>query len=150
MRKRTIAGGAQTVQIQCVSCGKPTSSAIKKSTLTPEAYAALPLFDDALLAKGRDSNNDLWQARRAAAEQEKLDKEKEWWANYNAYLKTPEWRAKSAAVLQRDGYVCQGCLKNRATQAHHLTYKRVFSEPLFDLVAICKPCHENIHPDRFQ
>ena len=63
---------------------------------------------------------------------------------YVEYLQSAEWKAKSARVLKRDKYLCQNCLAATATDAHHTTYRHVFNEPLFDLVALCRPCHEEI------
>lgn len=60
------------------------------------------------------------------------------------YLRSPEWRAKRDAVLRRDGYMCQACLQNQAVQVHHKTYRHWGNEPLFDLVAVCEICHDEI------
>jgi hypothetical protein len=46
--------------------------------------------------------------------------------------------------MERDGDICQSCGVAVATQVHHLTYKHIFEEPLFDLVAICDECHEMV------
>jgi len=73
--------------------------------------------------------------------------DEEWWGVYKHYLTTPEWRERRRRVMQRAGHMCEGCGIQRATQVHHLTYKRVGREMLFDLVAICDECHEAIHPD---
>jgi hypothetical protein len=69
----------------------------------------------------------------------------EWWRQYNEYLLTPAWRARRARVLHRAGNMCEGCGERPATQVHHLTYERFRHEMLFDLVAICNPCHAAIH-----
>lgn len=66
------------------------------------------------------------------------------WPTYKRYLKSPEWSARRKLVLRRDNRTCQACLTAEATEAHHLTYRHVFNEPLFDLVAICSPCHESV------
>ena len=29
-------------------------------------------------------------------------------------------------------------------EVHHITYAHVFDEPLFDLRAVCRPCHERL------
>jgi 5-methylcytosine-specific restriction endonuclease McrA len=63
---------------------------------------------------------------------------------YNNYLKTTEWQERRKEVLIRDNYLCQACLKARATQVHHLSYDHWGQEPLFELVAICNECHEKI------
>lgn len=90
--------------------------------------------------------------RRAQYEAEAREREKQreeenaaWWDRYSAYLNTPEWRERSRLVIQRAGGICEACRKAPATQAHHLTYEHVFAEPLFELVATCKPCHDRIH-----
>lgn len=88
--------------------------------------------------------------RRLQKEADERRREKEtWWNNYNEYLQSSTWRSKREKVLRRDAYVCQGCFSNNATQVHHLTYEHYNiepgSEPLFHLVAICKPCHDNYH-----
>jgi hypothetical protein len=36
--------------------------------------------------------------------------------------------------------VCRG----RASQVHHLTYKHLRNEPLFELISVCVPCHDAI------
>lgn len=64
---------------------------------------------------------------------------------YKSYLQTPRWQKKRMLVIARDNGVCQSCLVKPATQAHHLTYDRLYNEPLFDLIAVCKECHESIH-----
>jgi 5-methylcytosine-specific restriction endonuclease McrA len=68
----------------------------------------------------------------------------DWFKKHGAYLRSPQWKAKAGMVMRRDGFVCQACLQNPATQVHHLTYDRWGHEPLFDLVAVCKPCHDTI------
>ena len=71
-----------------------------------------------------------------------LTKKEKWFIEkYRPYLKSKEWKDKRLLVLKRDNYVCQSCLKSKATEVHHLTYKHVFNEPLFELVSICNPCH---------
>ena len=82
-----------------------------------------------------------WQAERQA---ERAAKNDEWWADYRAYLQTPQWAARRRAVLERENWICEACRKNRATQVHHETYKHLRSEPLFELHAICDECHEKL------
>ena len=70
-----------------------------------------------------------------------------WQAAYTEYLNSPEWAAKRAYVMKRDGGLCR--CGAPAEQVHHLTYRRVrppnFSERMSDLVAICIPCHRRAH-----
>jgi len=63
---------------------------------------------------------------------------------YTRYLRSAKWRTKQQSVMKRDGYKCRLCGK-RATIVHHLTYARIFNEQPYDLVAVCKTCHELLH-----
>jgi hypothetical protein len=58
---------------------------------------------------------------------------------------TKAWKAKRLQVMERDKWTCQVCKKNVATDVHHLTYDHIFNEPLSDLMAICRNCHESEH-----
>jgi hypothetical protein len=75
-------------------------------------------------------------------------KQREWWAWYSAYLKTPEWGAKRSAVIERANGLCEGCRQAPAVIAHHLTYAHAGNELLFELVAVCDTCHQKAHPDK--
>ena len=63
---------------------------------------------------------------------------------------TPEWRAKRAAILNRDNYKCQMCGES-ATQIHHINYKdenwhkvgnEIWRSPKSYLVSLCATCHK--------
>ena len=73
--------------------------------------------------------------------------ESERYQRYLKYLNSDAWAKKRDMVLRRDNYLCQACLVNRATQAHHLTYSMLGREPLFDLIAVCAECHKEIHKE---
>jgi len=65
-------------------------------------------------------------------------------ACYHAYLESPEWRQKRDLVLTRSNGLCEVC-GGLAVLAHHLTYAHAGNEFLFELVALCKRCHDRIH-----
>ena len=67
-----------------------------------------------------------------------------WRTWYDKYLKSKVWRAKRTAVMHRAKGVCEACGEAPPQQVHHLTYDRVGREPLFDLVAVCRECHEQL------
>jgi 5-methylcytosine-specific restriction endonuclease McrA len=79
-----------------------------------------------------------------AAESER--RRREWERVYSAYLNSDRWREKREKVMRRANFVCEGCGNAKATDAHHLTYRRVGDEMLFDLVALCRAGHERCHP----
>jgi len=82
------------------------------------------------------------------------DRQRQWQSDYSEYLSTPIWRGKRARVLQRANDMCEGCGCRRAWQVHHLRYPKncrpgsddwIRQEKLFDLRAICRECHEDVH-----
>lgn len=139
---RVIKGGTKQYGTQCLRCGKFT---VTKKTAVP-CQATLGEYDESLrdyfLERRRrfyerraEQNRAEWEARKEAESQE-------WWSRYEAYISSDAWREKRLRVLERDKWTCQACMRRRATQVHHLTYKHLEHEPLFDLVSICTVCHE--------
>jgi hypothetical protein len=123
--------------VQCLSCGKSMGNA-----KTPPV--CIPWFDEQLKASGDAARESYYARRSSEFRSAAIERDAKWWTKYNTYLASPEWRRKRDAVLKRDDGVCQACTVRQAGQVHHLTYKHVFDEPLFDLVAVCYQCHEKI------
>jgi len=132
--------------IRCGTCGR-AGSAVSRAALTPGERA------------GAESNafrlSDRRQAEEAVAAEivrnasaRRAAENDAWWRKYDEYLQSDKWRFdKREPVLVRDNYECQAnlaCCTQDATQVHHTTYEHVFDEPLFDLVAVCRECHEEI------
>lgn len=139
VRKRRQSNNVLVAVRQCVTCGA-NCGAVRKDSL--QTVTGLPEWDDDLQKTYRETVAADWEAKRNAAA---AARNRQWWEWYNDYLNSPKWHAKRAAVLKRDNYVCRGCGTNRAVQVHHLDYKRVGKEMLFDLVSICLECHNAIH-----
>ncbi|RYE08557.1 MAG: hypothetical protein EOP22_12995 [Hyphomicrobiales bacterium] len=74
-----------------------------------------------------------------------LNKSSEFYEAYNSYLLSHSWQAKRSLVLKRAGGLCEGCGTKPATQVHHTSYKHLYDEFLFELVAVCDSCHERLH-----
>jgi 5-methylcytosine-specific restriction endonuclease McrA len=80
-------------------------------------------------------------------------------ARYAAYLKSPEWKAKRKACLERADHTCEQAIDDgyrgarcwsRATQVHHKTYARFGGNELpEDLMALCKEHHDRIEATQF-
>lgn len=148
--------GVEIARVQCKTCGKGLGNKRKADY----DFSNLPVFDDELREEWNKCKQEAynaywqrkqarWEAERQEAEQEKNEKSLIWWRNYNAYLKTPGWYKIRQAVLTRDNNLCQACLRNTATHVHHLSYdlyNQVGRSAAFELVAICRACHEQIHP----
>lgn len=150
--RRTKIDGTILVNKQCMECGEHDARAYKKELLPADA----PLFDEQkkeqLYIINKQKENDIQreiyiQERESIWEPDKI----KWFKDvYDPYLKTEKWHKKRDLVLKRDNYICQACLKNKANQAHHLTYQNVLDEPLFDLISVCKPCHDKIHIKKYE
>lgn len=132
-KRRTTHTGMVSVGYQCQRCG---SWFRRKASEVPPAEK-LEQFDDEI--------RRIWVSEQREKSQDvKDDGNRVWWEKYNAYLKTDKWRAKRALVLKRANGTCEACFSAPAVQAHHTTYDHVFDEPLFELRAVCVPCHERL------
>lgn len=65
--------------------------------------------------------------------------------NKHQYLNSPEWKSKRIKVLTRADFCCEMCHAQTSLQVHHISYKRLYREPLTDLVALCSTCHQQVH-----
>lgn len=146
-------GGAVQVKEQCSNCGNVKPSAV--GGYSKEEKAKLPILNEPLrqlrYATIRDqystAHKKLNAARLKKYDSDRSERRNNWMAEYSKYLNSPEWKAKRDLVIRRDNNICQACLRNYATQVHHKSYDFVDlagSEPCFDLVAVCTPCHERI------
>ena len=113
---------------------------IKKDSLSEEEKDAAVSLDQ-LIQTGNDKKNEI-KRKNAEALKQRND---EWYKEYDEYLQTPGWRVVRQAVLGRDKGKCQECLHygiiKKATQIHHMTYKNLHSERLYELVSLCDECH---------
>lgn len=147
------AGGTIQVRDQCTSCGNVKGNSL--GGYTKEAREKLPILDESARKRRSTDYSELYVAfyrvineKRERLRLSRRDQIKEnWFKDYNRYLNSPEWRSKREKVLKRDNHRCQCCLENYATQVHHKSYEFVDlagSEPCFDLVSVCTPCHDKI------
>jgi hypothetical protein len=60
---------------------------------------------------------------------------------YHKYLASREWGLKKRAIKERSGGICERCHNAPMENVHHLTYKRLYNEPLEDLQGLCRACH---------
>lgn len=142
----TDGGGKVHVRKQCQSCG--TLSGASLPGYSTEQKNALPCVDAdkrAMAMNKWDFVRQFVDRCRQLLDQKKQDKDTLWWRQYETYLNSEKWKDKRRRVLDRDGHLCQACLKRPATQAHHKSYEFVGQEPLFDLISVCKPCHDKLH-----
>jgi 5-methylcytosine-specific restriction endonuclease McrA len=133
LRARTIRGGSRQYVRQCLFCGEPVGNPQKQS-------GEVAPFDEEL----RSTYAERRRKAMASAQQEKRT---EWWGNYREYMASQEWSSLRAKVLERDGHLCRGCLTVQATDVHHTTYAHFGAEFAFELLSLCRPCHERFHTE---
>lgn len=133
--KFTCANGAIQLRKQCIKCGYTDSHNYPKRIV--KNIDELEFFNnekrDLFIKKENEKRQLLWEEKHANNLEE-----------LNKYYNSDKWKIKREYVLKRDKYICQACLTNKATQVHHLSYMHVTNEPLFELVSICKRCHDKL------
>lgn len=135
LRRRRIVSGAIIAGKQCLRCGHWNANGITKRNI--DNFDSLPWFDE-------DFRDSRWRRVSETIRAKREHDREEWWARYDAYLGTTEWRRRADAVLRRANHTCEACGSARATEVHHTTYAHIFQEPLFDLRAVCRECHLQI------
>lgn len=146
LRKRTVRNGAIQFVEQCLRCGAAATSPMAKvKAIETNGGVEPPPFDDSLEVKWRKEGED--GAKKITGKYDTLQDfhtaEFQNW--YDVYLSSDEWAYKKSKVMQRANHLCEGCGDVKAQVVHHMTYKNVGNEFLFELVALCKPCHERYH-----
>ena len=133
--------------IQCLACGQKVGARVRASEVS--ASKTIPAwdshFEQRVWSEYHEKQECYKALRRFYHEQQRQIGREQWIAQYNRYLDSQEWKERRRQVLNRAGNVCEGCLSNKATEVHHLTYQNIGDEFLFELVAVCHPCHERLH-----
>jgi hypothetical protein len=140
--------GLRQLRNQCDDCGRVLANTLPHRLATPDT----PEVDQAARSQCHRKCNEEREARWAA-ECERRQAEwaagrAEWFDEHNEYLKSPQWWAKRIAVLKRAKGICEGCLSASAEHVHHLSYDHWRDELLWELVAVCRACHERAHGRR--
>jgi len=62
---------------------------------------------------------------------------------YRRYIASAAWRAKRARHAKRQ--TCEACGFRGQVDVHHKTYSAFRRERTWDLIALCRDCHEEVH-----
>ena len=135
--------GSPYFGMRCVICGERKgpwlpAKTIKEPELVPIAKSEGPAEFDRL-------RRQQWRDTKQAHYLNQSNHED---TEYQKYLQTPKWKALSAKVILRAKGVCEGCGERPAAQAHHISYAHKFDEFLWELKAVCRPCHIRVHPEK--
>lgn len=142
MRRRTRRNGSPAFIFQCEECGEVLSEPVRR--VVAERLAGdrgLTPFDEAALQELRSEQS----AARAEDSETRAQAARE---SYRVYLGSSEWKRRRDLVMKRCNAVCEGCGSAPAVEVHHLTYEHVQNEFLWELVGLCKACHDRVHEDR--
>ncbi len=139
---RVFSNGTVHYQKQCQNCGAAVGSAKKRSSLSDQEILNAVTWNNEIEARFKAESQRAAKAQRESDYHCRRVIRK---ADYEAYLKTPQWHAKRTLVMERESGMCQGCQFGRATEVHHLTYAHIFDELLYELVALCGACHDKAH-----
>lgn len=139
--RRVVANGAVQFVEQCLNCGASMNQPLGHLAARQRfGDSELPAFDEAL--------KDKYTARLiASADADWAAKKATFDADYAKYLRSGAWAKKRRLVLERCGGLCEGCGSDNATEVHHLTYEHVQNEFLWELVGVCKDCHDRVHEE---
>ena len=148
IRRKSMSDGRPMFKLQCVNCGRGVGTAIGARNVPDTSVEwdqkAEDAYDASWIEQRKDGDSVI------AARLAEIDERRSlWWTKYDIYLQSDEWMARRRKALERDKHLCQSCREAGASQVHHLTYAHAFNEPLFDLISVCKSCHDRLtHIDR--
>jgi len=137
--------GADVYKRYCRACGIATTQHLGHRTI---ANTTVTLVDNAAREKRVDAyatarREALDAITRAAADRAQPERR----SDYVEYLASADWQKLRNAVIVRCGNLCEGCRGSGVDDVHHLTYRHIGREFLFELVGLCRACHTRWHED---
>ena len=141
-RRKKIANGLHQLRKQCMGCGAVMARNFKHTEV--DDFNALPLIDEVMQRK----SEQIYQYYGCSYEVEQRALNTAFWELYEQHLNSPQWFAKRDRVMDRAAGTCEGCRERAPAHVHHMSYKHLGDELLFELVALCHNCHQKLHPHR--
>lgn len=133
------------IKKQCLECGKVESKLYPKAKV--KNWKNFP-FSKIIETESEDFYKPLKQIYERYHKKGKDFKQSSRFSaflnEHSEYLETDGWKKKRSLVLKRDNNICQSCLDNKAIEVHHKSYKYWKNKPLFDLISVCRTCHDEI------
>lgn len=125
---------------QCLECGCRVGEWLKREFVFSQGIPEP--WDEGLEERHRKRAGEAFQKWRL---QQRSAENEAWQSRYDEHLRSGHWQALRQLVFTRCGGMCEGCGTNRAQHVHHLTYANMGDEFLWELVGICRDCHERYH-----
>ena len=138
----TASNATRHYRHQCSRCGD-NLGAVKKIDVSPRLEPSLPAFDQGLRDRWMEAVRSREQEIREGARREDKEEFDAWYKG--DYLRSAAWQAMRRKIFARAKGVCEGCGERGPAEVHHLTYKHVGREFMWELAAVCRECHERIH-----
>jgi 5-methylcytosine-specific restriction endonuclease McrA len=68
--------------------------------------------------------------------------------NYEAYIKSPEWKELADQIKKEAGNKCRLCNSGGRLHVHHRSYDKLGKEgEIDDLIVLCESCHKKFHEE---
>lgn len=135
-------GGIKHIRHQCLRCGEPIGNSLPKKNFNIEDLSE---FDNALVENYRQLRKKEYDDIIRKHYDIQSEKEIRFSKEYREHLSSDKWQRIREKVLARSNGVCEGCGDRPATDVHHKTYLHLGDEFLFELLALCHPCHDRWH-----
>lgn len=131
-----ISNGAIQVRMYCKKCFYLDGKSLKQSD-----------YDLTTLLLKKHSDYTEFKTKRFLEEKQQIDEFLKQNCPslrevYDDYIISEQWKKVRDEIMQRDEYICRIC-GGAATEVHHLTYRHLKSEYEFELVSLCRKCHES-------
>lgn len=143
--RREISNGTIIYVEQCELCGRQIKARKKQEV----ASSCIGSWDDTLQKKWRAAQRDEYERRMARLQKDRDEQDAIWRRQYETHLNSTRWHDLRKRVLKRANGVCEGCGIYYPSDVHHISYKNLGNEFLFELLAVCRGCHERIHGRSF-
>lgn len=140
VRYRLTSSGLKMLKLQCTRCGECFGDWIPHREV--DDIESVEPINDGLVETYRQNVAELKKELRERQRELNKNDFHEW---YKEYLHSPEWYEKRQLVFDRCDWTCEGCGIERSTIAHHITYENAGNEFLFELLGLCKKCHDRLH-----
>ncbi len=139
-RYKVSDNGTKMYCVQCLKCGKQVGQWIPYANI--EDIESVNPFNENTRDYYINSTRELHAAlmkRKRSMDYGEFTKRR------LAALETPHWAMCKREVKKRCCEICEGCGKSVMSEVHHLTYRNLGKEFLFELVGLCSGCHNRYH-----
>jgi hypothetical protein len=141
-----VSSGAIQVRECCNGCGQAFGAAL--SQRDKKWLESLPWLPDNLSTNYVEEREIQRRMLLIELARKQHNERGAFTKSYAAYLISERWFAKRALVMKRCAGVCEGCGVKPAVEVHHHHYQHLFDEFLFELVGLCRDCHDRITLER--